>query len=231
MTGYTRGEMLERCFAAMSNIGSFYKQDFINYRGKTIDTGQLYTEVIAEFIIGHIDDFMNKIPCITRESTYKIKSHTAKYNPDSNRIEEIIAMKMFTQCKNERLNFVGRIIDYQTPLKNNRNDDAGKIDLLADNGQELILLELKKSDSIETMLRCVLEGYTYLKTVNKAKLLEDFDKAEDYGLCASPFVFKGSVQQREMTMACPMLRQLMLLLNSKPYYVSECGGKYFVTED
>lgn len=229
--GYTQNEIIERCRAAMFDTGSFYKQDFINYRGTATDTKQLYTEIIAEFIVEHIDDFKSKIPCITRRSSYKTVAHNGEFDSNSNRIEEIIAVKMFKQCQNETLDFVGKIIDYQTPLKNKRNDNMGKIDLLSDNGKRLIILELKKPDSTETMLRCVLEGYTYFKTVNKSKLLKDFGKPENYGLSASPFVFKGSEQQREMLIECPALLQLMKLLESKPYYISESNGKFFVTED
>ena len=229
--GHTQNEIIEKCRAALTNIGNFYKQDFINYRGVTTDTKRLYTEVISEFIIEHIDDFRNKIPQITRGSSYKTKTHNGEFDPDSNRIEEIIAMKMFNQCKTAPLGCVGTIIDYQTPLKNERGDDAGKIDLLADDGTRLIILELKKPDSDETMLRCVLEGYTYLKTADKSKLLSDFEKPVSYGLSASPFVFKDKEQQREMQVDCPALRKLMDVLESKPYYISEVDGKYSVTED
>lgn len=228
--GYTQDEIIERCREAMTDIGNFYKQDFINYRGVTTDTKRLYTEVIAEFIIEHIDDFNTKIPQITRTSAYKTETHKGEFDPKSNRVEEIIAMKMFNQCKSGSLAHIGTIIDYQTPLKNERSDDAGKIDLLSDDGKGLIILELKKPDSDETMLRCVLEGYTYLKTVNKAKLLTDFGKPADYGLSASPFVFKDGEQQREMQGDCPALRKLMNLLDSKPCYISEVNGEYSVEE-
>lgn len=229
--GYTQNEIIEKCRAAMTDIGSFYKQDFINYRGVTTDTKRLYTEVVSIFIIDHIDDFKNKIPQITRESSYKTATHKGEFDPDSNRAEEIIAIKIFNQCKAQPFDHIGAIIDYQTPLKNGRGDNAGKIDLLSDDGKGLIILELKKPDSTETMLRCVLEGYTYLKTVDNAKLLADFCKPAGYGLSASPFVFMGGEQQREMQEDCPSLRKLMALLGSKPYYISETNGKYFVTEE
>lgn len=229
--GYTQNEILEKCHTAMLDIGSFYKQNFINYRGITTDTKRLYTEVISEFIIEYINDFKNKIPQITRGSSYKTATHKGEFNADSMRVEETIAMKLFNQCKTCPLDHVGTIIDYQTPLKNERGNDVGKIDLLSDDGKRLIILELKKPDSNETMLRCVLEGYTYLKTVDKDKLLVDFNRFKGYGLSASPFVFRGSEQQREMQEYCPVLHKLMNLLDSKPYYISEVNGKYFVTED
>lgn len=87
-------------------------------------------------------------------------------------------MKLFVLSQNQGKVFdvIGKIIDYQTPLKDIQTDKAGKIDLLAYNENEktLRILELKKLDSKETMLRCVLEAYTYLKIVDKAKLLKDF---------------------------------------------------------
>ncbi len=227
---YTKQQILDKCSEALKNINSFYAQDFVNYRGKTTDTGEYFTEVIAEFVIAHINEFKG-IEHITRKESYKTESHKGEYSASSNRIEEITAMKIFNQCKDAPLDFIGTIIDYQTPLKNSRDDEAGKIDLLSDDGRQLIILELKKPDSEETMLRCVLEGYTYLKTVDKAKLLKDFGKdPDDYGLSASPLVLKNGEQWKEMQKDRPKLRELMKLLDSKPYYFSEKDGK-FIVED
>ena len=60
------------------------------------------------------------------------------------------------------------------------------------------ILELKKSDSEETMLRCVLEGYTYLQTLNKEKFLKDFGLPVDCIIKASPLVYKNKFQWEEM---------------------------------
>ena len=69
---------------------------------------------------------------ITRKESYKTKGHDGIYNPNSNRLEEITAMQMYNQCKDGSIyDFIGKIIDYQTPLKNSKTDDAGKIDLLS----------------------------------------------------------------------------------------------------
>lgn len=229
---YTKAQILGKCSSAFDDIKSFYKQDFVNYGGKTTDTGEYFTEVVAEFVIEHIDGFRRNIPMITRKTTYNTDSHyPININENSNREEEIIAKKMALQSQNKPFDFIGNIIDYQTPLKNNQTDEAGKIDLLADDGRRLIILELKKPTSTESALRCVLEGYTYLKTVDKIKLLKDFCKPESYGLTASPFVFKSSRQYDEFHEDRPQLRCLMELLDSKPYYISENDGKYFVTED
>lgn len=226
--GYTRNDILEQCKTAFQNISTFYKQPFINYRGKTEDTDEYFTEVIAEFLCGHIIEFTNGIDAITRKSPYNTPGHDGVIkNPDSGRDEEIIAMKMY----GKQYDFVGKIIDYQTPLKNKKSDEAGKIDLLAYDGKTLRILELKKPDSVETMLRCVLEGFTYLKTVNTEKLAGNFGKPSTTPVRACPFVFKNGEQHREILENRPHLKRLMGLLNSKPYYISEINGKFIVTEE
>lgn len=225
--GYTRNCIIAKCKEAFKDKKTFYKQSFINYRGKTEDTDEYFTEIIAEFLCNHITEFIDGIDTITREETYKTKGHDGVIkDPDSGRDEEIIAMKMFDKS----YDFVGKIIDYQTPLKNKRSDEAGKIDLLAYDGTTLRILELKKPDSDETMLRCVLEGYTYWKTVDKAKLLADFTLPADTVIKACPFVFSGGEQHNEMKEVRPHLKRLMELLDSKPYYISE-KNNYIVTED
>ncbi len=235
--GYTRAQILEQCKEAFQNKNTFYKQGFINYRGKSSDTQEFYSEIIAEFLCDHITEYV--IDRITRETTYYTKGHDGKYDPASNREEEKIAMQIFNQSKEQGpLDLIGRIIDYQTPLKSNADDEAGKIDLLSFDGKTVRVLELKKPDSKETMLRCVLEGYTYLKTVAPEKLINNFEcklkkyyiyEPEDVIVKASPFVFYDGEQFQEMSQHRPHLHKLMALLDSKPYYLMK-GEKYTVVE-
>lgn len=226
--GYTRDYIIAKCKEAFKDKKTFYKQPFINYRGKTEDTDEYFTEVIAEFLCSHIAEYTNGIDTITRDGTYKTKGHDGVIKDiNSGREEEIIAMKMF----DKEYNFVGKMIDYQTPLKNKRSDEAGKIDLLAYDGTTLRILELKKPASDETMLRCVLEGYTYWKTVDKAKLLGNFELPSETIVKACPFVFKDGEQHNEVKEVRPHLKRLMELLDSKPYYISGTNYNYIVTED
>lgn len=230
--GYTREQILEQCREAFQNKNTFYKNGYINYRGQTTDTKEYYTEVIAEFLCDNITDYRNGVDCITRRSSYKTEGHDGKCDSDSNREEEKIAMRFFLQSIDcGAFDLIGKIEDYQTPLKSNADDEAGKIDLLSFDGKIMRILELKKPDSKETMLRCVLEGYTYLKTVNHDKLIMDFGyKSEDVILKASPFVFYGGEQHKEMKQDKPQLRKLMEMLNSKPYYMKE-EQNYVVVEE
>ena len=229
---YSKNEILEMIENAKFDIRSFYKQDFVNYAGKTKDSKEYYTEIIAEWLLSHVDLF-NKIKLINREGSYRIESHDGKIiNQESNRVEEKIAMKLFdySQNKGEIFDKIGKIIDYQIPLKNIQTDDAGKIDLLAYNEDTdtLRILELKKSDSKETMLKCLLEVYTYLKIVNKDKLLKDFGLPKNTIVKASPLVFFEGMQYMEMQEDRKNLKKLMEKMEIEPVYLIEENGKYKV---
>lgn len=43
--GYTRTQILEQCEKSFSNKDVFYKNKFINYRGKTTDTKEYFTKL------------------------------------------------------------------------------------------------------------------------------------------------------------------------------------------
>ena len=93
---------------------------------------------------------------------------------DTNRKEEILAKLLFYQRKVDGL---GYIFDYQTPLKETRNDSYGKIDLLGYNTDDecysVIELKYRPSGSEETLLRCILEAYTYYKLLDLKQIKVD----------------------------------------------------------
>ena len=157
---------------------NFYKSAVVNYKGKVTGSKDLYSEVIAETLINDnfIKDWLNLIP--VRPEHFKINHPNTDENVDAlkitNRKEEILAKLLFYQGNVDGL---GYIFDYQTPLKATQNDSYGKIDLLGYNKDNkcysVIELKYRPSGSEETLLRCVLEAYTYyrlldIKQINSA---------------------------------------------------------------
>ena len=227
---YSKNEIIKIMKEAKSDIKNFYKKEFVNYLGVTSDTKEYYTEIIAEWLLDNFYLF-DTIKMISRESSYKVDSHNGIIKDEnSNREEEKIAMELFDYSQNKGVTFdiIGKIIDYQTPLKNVRGDKAGKIDLLAYNENEktLRILELKRPDSKETMLRCVLEAYTYLKVVDKDKLLKDFGLPENTIVKACPFVFFDGAQYKEIQEDRKYLKELIKNLDVEPIYLKGEGGEY-----
>lgn len=119
----------------------------------------------------------------------------------------MICIKMFIPERNIYQKFALFLIQILLKSSPVSGDTAGKIDLLSYDGRVLRILELKKPDSEETMLRCVLEGYTYMKTVDGEKLLGEWKFPEDTTIKASPFVFRNGAQHQEM-MENIMLRRI-----------------------
>lgn len=228
--GYNGEEIVERCDEAGEDISNFYKQAFVNYRGKTLDTDKPYTEVVAEWCLRNLDRFVS-MPTIRREASYNAHHDGTTAKADSTRNEERIAMALFRQSRDKGpLDHLGKIIDYQIPLKNKREDSAGKIDLLAYDGATLHLLELKDEDSPETMLRCVLEGYTYERTVDWNKLIVDFKnefESAPTSFAANPLVFEHGAQHQEYLEERPQLHRLMQELECVPFLLSKTeAGAY-----
>jgi hypothetical protein len=229
---YSKEEIIKKLEESKSKMGQFYNENFLKYIGETSDEEGYYTEIIAGWLLDNIELF-NNIKMISRKSNYKVKTHDGIIkNEGSKREEEKIAMKLFELSQNQGKVFdiIGKIVDYQTPLKNVQKDKAGKIDLLAYNEEEktLRILELKKPDSEETMLRCVLEAYTYLKVVDKDKLLKDFGLPKNTEIKACPFVFYDGKQHQEMKDGREKLEELIEKLGIEVIYLKEENGEYIV---
>lgn len=217
---YTRKEIVAMCETASLNMSSFYQQNFVNYVGTVKGENSYYTEIIAEWLLENLDKF-DKIQEIQRKSSYNLH-HDGSYDRITNRTEELRAKDLFNL--KTIYTGIGRIIDYQTPLKNTQSDNAGKIDLLSINDDEnkVFILELKRDDSHETMLRCVLEAFTYLKIVSKDKLFSSFDIPADYQLKAAPLVYQNSKPYTEYTdKERKCLHELMQELKIEPFILKE----------
>ncbi len=219
MGKHTKVETEKMILFAAQEPETFYRADCVNYKGTTFkaEGNEFYTEIISEWLLMH-PEILRKIPCITRDDSYWIKSHDGHTRADaSNRMEERIAMEVF---RNGTVAPLGRVLDYQTPLKNKESDDAGKIDLLSydDDAGILRILELKKPKSGETLLRCVLEGYTYFMKADINKLLSDFEIPQCREIRICPLFFRDSNQYTEYedlkNGKRPQLRALMTSLTT-----------------
>ncbi len=194
---YTRKETEAQIAEAAKDMPTLYRAACVNHTGTTYkhDGNEYYTEIISEFLLQNFNLFsqIKKIP----RADYKIASHTGTTpRPASNRLEERIALSLFQK----NLRPIGKVIDYQIPLKSIQKDDAGKIDLMTfdESTGILRLIELKAPESKETLLRCVLEIYTYFKTVDIDALKKSYaltDKCTEIRICV--LFFMNSNQDKE----------------------------------
>ena len=150
-------------------VGNFYKTSILNYRGYVTgakkEKRNLYTERIAKSIFDN--DLLTVWKCLVPVRTnHFVPDHSKECECiiSTNRKEEILAKLLYRQGD---VGGLGKIIDYQTPLKKKKSDSYGKIDLLSynekDNLISIVELKYRPSVSDETLLRCILEAYTYYK--------------------------------------------------------------------
>lgn len=225
---YTKSEVIQMVtsYFQAKDCKNLYKDNCINFTGETKDTKENYSKVIVDYLVEHIDEFKKGLNTITvtRKTSYKTTSHTGKSDFDFNkhprgeRREEKIAHAMYCQYKDVPAEF-GKILDYQIPLKNTEHDvGLGKIDLLSVKdgskpGLKIVhFLELKRDGSKETLLRCILEAYTYSKIINKDKLCDDFNiplsKKELRDFVIAPLVYKGDCFESQLEFVKPLIDSL-----------------------
>jgi len=169
---YTKDGTIRELQKEILNISNLYNANCVNWIGKTNDTDEFYSEIIADELLRNLKEF-DKISVVKRNSTYCRDNHKdIKIDLTSNREEEIFAKRIANLSFDE----LGTVLDYQIPLKDTRkNKGLGKIDLISYNKQNkiLFLIELKYAGNKETLLRAILESYTYYKLVDKVKLIDD----------------------------------------------------------
>lgn len=122
-------------------VGNFYKTSILNYRGYV--TGEkkikenLYTERIAKSILDN--DLLTVWKCLVPVRTnHFVPEHSKECEciVSTNRKEEIFAKLLYRQGD---VGGLGKILDYQTPLKNKNSDSYGKIDLLSYNEKDNLI--------------------------------------------------------------------------------------------
>ncbi len=179
---YKRDEtikMLDETLNDEKEISQLYNKNIVNWSSKTLDTKEYYTEVISERLLEEIEKLMESIAPINRKKGYRVDSHYEVISKtNTNRVEENIAKNLLWT----NIDHLGRIIDFQVPLKDKDSDSAGKIDLISfKDGESPIayIVELKIKDNKETLLRAVLEVFTYYCQLNKETFIKSFGEYID----------------------------------------------------
>ena len=189
---------------------TLYAQPFMNWNGsfedKPSDERVVTTDRIAEWMWkSNILERISKVE-MPLDKTYLIESHSGQPTTDtknSNREEELFALGLFNK-KIYPNSEIHSFVDYQVPIcrdSNNTQENLGKIDLVSVSSKEkeIYIMELKKFDSDETLLRCASEIYTYYSQIDRERLVNEVKNKmslgnEEYELIPSILVFKGQLQ-------------------------------------
>ncbi|MFW6196618.1 MAG: hypothetical protein ACOC5D_04695 [Thermoplasmatota archaeon] len=133
--------------------------------------------------------------------------------------EEPFAKALYNSNK---LFLFGKIFDYETPLKEKEASGIGEIDLLSKRNEEVGIIELKigKLQKGETLLRALMEAYTFTKLVNnrKEKFIEDFGLKNEISFRPIVLTLTDSFCAENMHMLvngnAPNLKDLIIKMNA-----------------
>jgi len=99
---------------------------------------------------------------------------------------------------NKPLN-IGIIEDYEVPLLVKNTTTLKRcIDLVSvikspdGLNDKIFFLELKKNNSQETLMRCILEAYTYVLFSDRKRIRQDFNVSSNAKIVICPLIFKGA---------------------------------------
>ena len=194
---------------------NLYNHSYINAKGETSKAeGKIpYTEIIARLLLEDVNFELFSRSLFSHKKKMSFQEGKGYYNADHailtpeafpqnpRREEEWIAKKL----NGHTFRQFGTVFDYQVPLTRDSSNEnkAGKIDLVSRKGNEIYLLELKRPSSTETLLRCILESYTYSQLINTQKFVADYGhvlgnaNAEDFTFIPCPLFFTDSQQHLE----------------------------------
>ena len=217
---YTRQSTIDTLEKALDDPDTLYSKRFVNRKGQTSDNkGEFYTEVISERLLDDIHGkYLERITPRTRTSSYRVKGHQVgsgrQGQGGSNRREEVLAKSL------HEVHGLGRVIDYQVPLKDRRNDKGvGKIDLIAEGESEIWLIEFKYRNK-DTLLRCVLEIATYAQQLDEKKFLKDFNLRPSTTCRRAVLFDRSSLAYKELEelRQRPKLQRLLKELDVVPFF-------------
>ena len=189
-------------FKQSSNINliqMFYQKQYVISPNNTNDSKKVrYSKIVADELCKDSFKKLNqfyRIPTITRKDSYKSSEHTSSALKASIP-EKAICKAMYGQ----NFKYIGKIIDFETPISRYNDDGFAGFDLLSQNDEteEIFLLEVKKPDSPETFLRCVLEVMTYYFTIDHTLLKHDFGISQDYTIIPATLIFNYSKPYQDM---------------------------------
>lgn len=182
--GYTENETRLKVKKLLnSEPRSFYKENILNYRGKISDNSTPYSEVIADELFQNFDILSQLERGVQIRNTKSFdRGHDGKPNIEARRkrfgeitySEKLLAIALYNSTTAFEF---GKIFDYQVPMKEKQDDSFGEVDLVALDQSSIKLIELKiKGTGDETLLRALLEVYTYYKIINGSldKFIHDF---------------------------------------------------------
>jgi len=209
---------------------------------KNSHKNDLYFNVVLEYLsnVNIIELFENIIP-ISRHD-YNKKYFVESHKPLTSDEKEIISEKRRYEewfarylMNGKHYDYFGEIIDYQTPIKGKRTHDAGKVDMLAYNKKGFItLIELKREDNSEAILRTILEIFSYYYMIDKKQLEKELQENPKYKIsknCQKGILIFENSQLHTQYNNSILIQKLSNNLEVKIYTIKKNGEDFNIFDN
>ncbi len=193
-----------------------------------------YTEWIAEWIASSFEG----IQLVTdglRARSFRVADHRGQIKLGTG-IEQLTEKRLVRAMFNAaELPLLGRVIDYEVPLKDDEAAAHGDIDLLCTQPDSCLCVEAKKPQAGESILKAVIQAYSYTSLVSTRRefFLESF--ALNRQLCLAPAVltFASAQSGRQLTAlgSYPRLLGLIGLLNARLAVEKVAAMRFFKVQN
>lgn len=190
-----------------------------------------YTELVAKWIIELFDDIQLETKGL-REKDFRIMDHRgqAKLSRSIGQFTE----KRFVRAVFNlgQLSLLGKIIDYEVPLKATQDANHGDIDMLCLASNAIMCVEAKSLRSTESVLKAILQAYVYTSLTYKRHNLfvSEFHLPTTLLLTPAVLTFASAASGRQLHQwdKYPCLGALVRRLNAE-LSKSGCGGiRFFI---
>lgn len=180
-------------------------------------SGVGYTEPVTQ----RIESMFDSITLITdglRDRSFRVKAHRGQIKLNTG-IEQLTEKRLVRAMFNaSTIPLLGKVIDYETPLKDNDEARHGDIDLVCVSSDQCFCVEAKKPKASESILKAVLQAFVYTSLASKKKslFLKSFGLDQRLKLTPAILTFTSAQSGRQLNVIdkYPMLQKLIQKIDS-----------------
>ncbi len=193
-----------------------------------------YTEMISQWIDESFPT-IRLVPDGLRQRSFRARNHRGQINLQT-KIEQITEKRLLRAMFNlTELPKLGKVIDYEVPLKETNASRHGDIDILCVQSSSAICIEAKKPRANESVLKAILQAFTYTSLIApcKSRFLTDFGLSATLQLTPGVLTFANTPSGRQLKTPAkwPRLFRLIRTLNSDLAEREVARMKFYVVEN
>jgi len=182
------------CEAVLRRNGQAFEKSWYDVYQWPSLSRSTYTEIISSIILDEYDTIELRTEGV-RKRTFKYHDHHGLRYPAT--WEKRFCLALYNARK---VHLLGDVLDYEVPLKEKQSSDHGDIDVLCWNGDGLLITEVKAYNSKHSLLKAILQAFTYtsLVTTAKARFTRSFKAPDETKLIPAVSVFENADTERHL---------------------------------